>query len=210
MHPWPLLTTVVAAYAIVPLTLFATTLLLILGASAARGYVRARHVRSNRRPILSIIAAGAATAHFQPIVRLSDGVVTHYEGLIRFEPGISPERRFREASAAGLGAELELLALEKIVAEASKLPRNAGVSVNASPSTILDTRFGDVIGRFDRPVTVEITEHEPIDDYAALTSALRALPNVQLGVDDAGSGYSTLRHILQLQPAVVKLDRPGM
>jgi len=31
-------------------------------------------------------------------------------------------------------------------------------------------------------------------------------PNVQLAIDDAGSGYASLRHILALQPAYVKLD----
>ena len=32
-------------------------------------------------------------------------------------------------------------------------------------------------------------------------------PAVKLAVDDAGAGYASLRHILELNPAVVKLDR---
>lgn len=32
-------------------------------------------------------------------------------------------------------------------------------------------------------------------------------PTVGLAVDDAGSGYASLRHILELRPAFVKLDR---
>ena len=32
-------------------------------------------------------------------------------------------------------------------------------------------------------------------------------PNVRLAVDDAGAGFASLRHILELQPSFVKLDR---
>ena len=32
-------------------------------------------------------------------------------------------------------------------------------------------------------------------------------PNVEFAVDDAGVGFASLRHILELQPAFVKLDR---
>jgi len=32
-------------------------------------------------------------------------------------------------------------------------------------------------------------------------------PGVELAVDDAGVGFASLRHILELHPAFVKLDR---
>jgi EAL domain-containing protein (putative c-di-GMP-specific phosphodiesterase class I) len=54
---------------------------------------------------------------------------------------------------------------------------------------------------------VEITEHERIDDYTAVRAAFDRLgPNMQLAVDDAGSGFASLRHILALRPSFVKLD----
>jgi EAL domain-containing protein (putative c-di-GMP-specific phosphodiesterase class I) len=31
--------------------------------------------------------------------------------------------------------------------------------------------------------------------------------NIRLSIDDAGSGFASLRHILRLEPAFVKLDR---
>ncbi len=54
-----------------------------------------------------------------------------------------------------------------------------------------------------RPVVLEITEHAT-DDYTALRAALAQihLP-VRVGVDDAGSSYASLRHILALRPANV-------
>jgi EAL domain-containing protein (putative c-di-GMP-specific phosphodiesterase class I) len=46
-------------------------------------------------------------------------------------------------------------------------------------------------------------------DYSALTEALDALRcrGVRLAVDDAGSGFSSLQHILNLKPDIIKLDR---
>ena len=54
---------------------------------------------------------------------------------------------------------------------------------------------------------LEITEHVAIDDYERLRSAIAVLgPRVRLAVDDAGAGYASLRHILELAPSIVKLD----
>ncbi|MDR6354479.1 EAL domain-containing protein (putative c-di-GMP-specific phosphodiesterase class I) [Pseudomonas psychrotolerans] len=57
-------------------------------------------------------------------------------------------------------------------------------------------------------ITLEITEHAIVKDYAALANALTPLRllGVKVAVDDAGAGYSSMRHILQLQPDIIKLD----
>ena len=57
-----------------------------------------------------------------------------------------------------------------------------------------------------RRLILELTEHVPIDDYAALRKAIKALGNADLAVDDAGAGYASLRHILELRPTFAKLD----
>jgi EAL domain-containing protein (putative c-di-GMP-specific phosphodiesterase class I) len=58
-----------------------------------------------------------------------------------------------------------------------------------------------------RPIVIEITEHVAIDDYTTLRAELRELgPAVRLAVDDAGAGYASFRHILELAPDFVKLD----
>ena len=45
-------------------------------------------------------------------------------------------------------------------------------------------------------------------DYAVFRDSLARLgPSVRLAVDDAGAGFASLRHILELGPAFVKLDR---
>jgi predicted signal transduction protein with EAL and GGDEF domain len=52
-------------------------------------------------------------------------------------------------------------------------------------------------------------QHISIDDYRALGEPLEILRRrgVKLAVDDAGSGYASLRHILQLDPDIIKLVR---
>lgn len=53
------------------------------------------------------------------------------------------------------------------------------------------------------------TEHTLVDDYPDLLAALHAVRQrgTRLAIDDTGSGYSSLSHILKLAPDFIKLDR---
>jgi len=55
---------------------------------------------------------------------------------------------------------------------------------------------------------VELTEHAEVADYDVLHSALLTLRSqgLRLAIDDAGAGYSSLRHILNLNPDIIKAD----
>jgi len=92
--------------------------------------------------------------------------------------------------------------------EARHLPPGCWVSVNMSAVLLLhDPSLPSLLAGAPRPIVVELTEQEPVEDYDGLRSALAALGDVKLAIDDAGAGYSSLRHILALQPGLVKLDR---
>jgi EAL domain-containing protein (putative c-di-GMP-specific phosphodiesterase class I) len=58
-------------------------------------------------------------------------------------------------------------------------------------------------------VIVELTEHNAIDDYPGLVDSLGSLRHrgTRISIDDTGSGYSSLAHILKLAPDLIKLDR---
>jgi EAL domain-containing protein (putative c-di-GMP-specific phosphodiesterase class I) len=77
-----------------------------------------------------------------------------------------------------------------------------------SPGLVLEwgPRLRKVIRATTRRLILELTEHVPIEDYAAFRKALEALGSVELAVDDTGAGFSSLRHILELRPAFAKLD----
>ena len=151
--------------------------------------------------------------HFQPIVDVRRGTVCGYEALSRFPAtlGLPPDRWFAAADRLGVGAQLEARAVATILSYRPALADNCFLSLNLSPAAAcsptiqkLLTDEGDLRG-----VVLEITERSPVEDYDALAAALaplRAL-GATLAIDDAGAGYSSMRHIVTLEPQFVKLDR---
>ncbi len=172
--------------------------------------LRSRSSRSVRRArIAAIIADRGFLPVFQPIVELETRTVVGYEALTRFADGSQPDQIFAEAHRCGLALELESATLEAIFAAAGALPEPAWLNINVSPELVLAGEpLAPIIAGSARQVVLELTEHVAITDYPALRAALERLgPNVRLAVDDAGAGFASLRHILELRPDYVKLDR---
>ena len=147
----------------------------------------------------------------QPIVDLRNGRLAGVEALARFDvdPERPPEVWFAEAAAVGLLLELELTAIHAALADLDRMPRGAYLSINMSPATAVSPQFGELLGRFhSERLVVEVTEHARVDDYDELGGALRGLRSrgVRLAIDDAGAGFASLRHILKLEPDLIKLD----
>lgn len=157
--------------------------------------------------IRAVIDASAFAPFFQPIVNLHTGAVVGYEALSRFADRVPPDTRFAAAARAGLGIELEMATLRAAITAAVVLPPEAYLSLNASPALIDSGALRSLFAGLERPIVLEITEHVAIDDYAALRRELVALgPTIRLAVDDAGAGFASFRHILELAPDHVKLD----
>ena len=164
-------------------------------------------VAGNRRQVEALLSDGGFWAEFQPIVDLRSGATVGFEALSRFPDGRRPDLWFRQATSIGLGAELELAAMHRILDTARALPADTWLSVNVSARTLIDHDLRPLLALADRRVILEITEHERVRDYRAITRSMQGLGDTGLGVDDAGSGYASLRHIFELQPELVKLDR---
>ncbi len=145
---------------------------------------------------------------FQPVVSLRSATPVGYEALTRFTDGTPPDRVLAEAQLADLGPELELAMVADAVAASSALPAKRWLSLNVSPDVILRTEaLAELLGRASRRVVLEVTEHAEVDDYAAVRAAVARLgPRVSLAVDDAGSGFASLRHVVELRPRFLKLD----
>jgi EAL domain-containing protein (putative c-di-GMP-specific phosphodiesterase class I)/DNA-binding NarL/FixJ family response regulator len=146
---------------------------------------------------------------FQPIVDLPTRRTVGYEVLTRFGDGTPPGLRFAEAARAGMGPDLEAATMAAALRAARPLPPDVMLSVNVSPAFVAaDGLLADLVTAAGRPLVLELTEHDPISDYAAVRNALRRLgADVRVSVDDAGAGYASLHHILALEPQYVKLDR---
>jgi EAL domain-containing protein (putative c-di-GMP-specific phosphodiesterase class I) len=171
-----------------------------------------RDVSSARTRMLDLLDRATLTIALQPIIDIQRDRWAAVEALARFPDGRGPDAWFREAAELGLGVELELLAINAALGRVPDLPQDVGISLNASPSLILDPRLAEAIYasgiELDR-VTVEITEHAAVTEYDEITSALLLLRErgVLLAVDDTGAGFASFSHVLKLRPDIIKLDR---
>lgn len=149
---------------------------------------------------------------YQPIYRLRNNKIAGYEALTRFgglEPR-SPEVWFNEASEVGLAADLEFSTLVSATGILSHLDEGVSLSVNLSPQAILTQEFKDKIGALPlNKLVLEITEHAAVECYDKLIVALSEFRSrgMRLAVDDAGAGHASFRHVLDLNPDIIKLDK---
>lgn len=171
--------------------------------------VRHRSERSLEAELTAVIEGRAFHPVFQPIVDLDTGAAVGFEALTRFDDQTRPDRRFAQAQQVGLGIELERVTLEAALAASVCLPAGAFLSTNVSASFLIGGHYHGLVARAgDRPLVLEVTEHEQIEDYEAVRAVLAELgPHVRLSVDDTGAGFASLRHVLSLRPDYVKLDR---
>ena len=158
--------------------------------------------------IRQIIAGRQFATHLQPIIHLESGATIAFEALTRFADGTSPEIQFAEAAMLGLGPTLERAAVASALEAVASIPAEVALSLNLSADVLQhEPTLPELLASTDRRLIVELTEHERIDDYEAVRVALGRLgPDVRLAIDDAGSGFASLRHIFALSPAYVKLD----
>jgi PAS domain S-box-containing protein len=167
-----------------------------------------RFAHAAKRRIGAILAERAFWPVFQPIVDLASGDVVGHEALTRFASGVRPDLCFAEAWSAGLGFDLEFMTLLAAVNAARELPPGRWLDLNITPRLLDDPeRLRDILWSADRPIVLEITEHDAIEDYTAVRDVVRSLGHdIRLAVDDAGAGVANFGHIVELGPDFVKLD----
>lgn len=173
-----------------------------------------QHQREHQQAEQRIEAAlqdGAMQICYQPIWLLERREIVGFEALSRFrlEPQRGPDRWFAEAAAIGRGPELELRAIGAAALALAHLPQPLYLSVNASPETLCSPELAACLQAFplDR-IVIEVTEHAVVEQYEALAAAVRPLQErgLRLAIDDAGAGYASFRHVLNLAPHLIKLD----
>ncbi|MFH5879159.1 EAL domain-containing protein [Arthrobacter sp. NA-172] len=164
--------------------------------------------------IQALLTDGSIMTAFQPIRCLATNSIIGAEALTRFSgsEGVSPEVHFLEAASIGLDVELEILALRTALTTAEALPPELYVAANFSPRACLDPRLTAAIEESAIParrIVLEVTERQEVADYGPLAEALAPLrrAGLRVAVDDAGAGFASMRHILQLKPELIKLDR---
>jgi EAL domain-containing protein (putative c-di-GMP-specific phosphodiesterase class I) len=180
----------------------------VAGTILAPALLARRETSAAKVQIGQLIAAGAFHPVFQPVVDLRTGLTVGFEALTRFSSGEPPDRVFRNAAEAGIGCELEAATVRAAVRDAAFLPHDAWLSLNVSPSFLgAYAELASILAGRNRPIVLEVTEHDLIDDYPKLHAATRALgADIRLAVDDAGAGVANFRHLVDLHPDLVKVD----
>jgi EAL domain-containing protein (putative c-di-GMP-specific phosphodiesterase class I)/DNA-binding response OmpR family regulator len=148
---------------------------------------------------------------FQPVIDLDSMAMVGQEALARFpmpHPQ-GPAGWFSDAFASGMGSELEWLAVMNALPVLETAQPDTFLALNMSPATIELIPERNIFDPSMCPqIVIELTEHVPIEDYSAIHRALAGLRShgARLAADDLGSGYAGFRHLVALQPDVVKLD----
>jgi EAL domain-containing protein (putative c-di-GMP-specific phosphodiesterase class I)/DNA-binding response OmpR family regulator len=181
----------------------------VLTAIAGPSIAGLQEMDAQRRRLQAILDRREFHSVFQPIVAVDTREVVGFEALTRFADGTRPDLRFAEATRAELGPAYELAAISTALEGLDRLPPGF-LSINVSPRTLID-RSGELRSILSaaagRTTIVELTEHVMIEDYGTLRAALVSLgDDVLVAVDDAGAGFASMRHILELRPSFAKLD----
>lgn len=184
----------------------------LIGEMLEEKILREREFDRKSAMLAAAIDGHAMSIEYQPIVSLSTGKVIGYEALSRFAtiPERPPDQWFADAHTVRRGAELERMAIELALQGAQQLEPGAYLAVNVSAHALVSSVVGQCLQAAPAgKLVVEVTEHVPVEEYAPLQGCLDHLRHrgIRLAIDDAGSGYASFRHILQLKPDIIKLDQ---
>ena len=181
------------------------------GVDYSAGYTAS--LAQRRAAIVAILHEPDAIATvFQPIVSLDNGRTVGFEALSRFraQPERPPDKWIGEAHAVGLGLEVEVECVRRACRHRGALPDGAYLSINMSPDAVLFLEMEDALGHDSlEGLVIEITEHEAVRDYARLASRLADFRGrgAKVAIDDTGAGHASMRHVTQLAPDYIKVDR---
>jgi diguanylate cyclase (GGDEF)-like protein len=166
---------------------------------------------------------GQLVLHYQPKVRTGPRTVEAFEALVRWQHPqhqlILPNEFIPLAERTGLIKPLTRWVLDRALRDCvawRAAGLDAGVSVNLSADSLIDTDLADMIagllaatGLPAASLILEITETAIIvDPHLALQILTRlAETGVRLSIDDFGTGYSSLAYLSQLPVHELKIDK---
>lgn len=161
--------------------------------------------------IRRLIDEDAFTTVFHPVFSLSSGKLTSVEALTRITLGSSdaPSWWLSEAHTVGLGAELELIVLQRALDRATSLPDHLALSVNLSPGALVHPPVLSLLTACPvRNLTVELTEQPSLVVHPQLLRQCDRLREggIGLAVGNVAAKLPSMAHLLALRPDQVKTD----
>ncbi len=157
--------------------------------------------------------------HFQPILRLTDGVQVGSEALVRWNHQhrglLLPSAFIGVGEDSSLIEQVDWLMYAHVIASMGAYPQHY-VSINVSPRHFLSDNFADRLLRMldeanqdPRRLRIEITEVALIEDAPRALRILRDLRNHGIAalLDDFGTGFSALSYLHRFPIQGLKIDR---
>jgi EAL domain-containing protein (putative c-di-GMP-specific phosphodiesterase class I)/CheY-like chemotaxis protein len=166
------------------------------------------------------IGAGAIEPHFQPIVKLTTGVIHGVEVLARLRLAdgrlLPPSRFIPVAESSGLISALTRALIARLIEMSARLQalplRHLGLnlswhSLNAGEAEGLIHPLVHAFSKGCR-LTIEVTETaSPVNlQMLRRTGAELRLLGARIAIDDFGTGYSSVRNLAELPVDVLKID----
>lgn len=172
--------------------------------------------------LLSALAQDELRVHYQPLVRLEDGVIVGCEALVRWQHPVrgllAPAEFVGLAEVNGVIVQIGAWVLDEACRQAAAWRREGidlAVSVNVSARQLSQPGFVQLVqdvlerrGLHAPSLCLEITETAVIGRAERLAPTLTQLKRigVRVAMDDFGSGFSSLSHLSALPIDVIKID----
>jgi EAL domain-containing protein (putative c-di-GMP-specific phosphodiesterase class I) len=180
----------------------------------------------HRRPWLArlraALADGRFVLHYQPIVSLADGRISHHEALLRLadeDDGslVAPARFLPAAERYGLIREIDRLVVDRVatVLGASGESPSPTIAINLSGLSVTD---GGMLAHIEQRLAVngvepgrlviEVTETASISDMdraREFCAGAQAL-GCAIALDDFGAGFGSFKYLKQLPFRYLKID----
>ena len=167
------------------------------------------------------VLAGSLAVAFQPVVRLSDRHLDHFEALARFDTFTgddSPADHLDFAENTGLISEFDYAMASNVIELVHSFEHVPGVptvAINLSARSLVNRRFmrslSHLLNRYQsvaRLIRFEITDSCDLVNLAPVNAALQELrrSGAQAGLDDFGVGGADLDVLRRLEVDYVKID----
>jgi EAL domain-containing protein (putative c-di-GMP-specific phosphodiesterase class I) len=160
--------------------------------------------------------------HFQPIVSLRDGSISHYEALLRLADGpagelTAPALFLPAAERYGLIREIDRMVLARVVRllERDASLGEAAIAMNVSALSVTDPAMLGCIARAlaesgvdPRRLAIEITETTAISDMDSARAFCAGVLDLgcALALDDFGAGFGSFQYLKRLPFSHLKID----
>jgi len=169
------------------------------------------------------IVENTLALHFQPIIQCASGEMIGAEALLRWNHStmgfVPPDEFILLAEQTGIMRSLTYWVMDNALAAKASWPQGAEqkmISVNISAVNLHEKDFeSNIIKLLDKHsvdpecLLLEITETSVMKDPENARVALQNLAErgIKLGIDDFGTGHSSLSYIRQLPVYEIKIDR---